>query len=208
MTRSVRTPRKAKAAQQDASPLPLTQRETERLELEQLIARCGRGDEGAFSELYDRTSAKLYGVALRILKDRGAAEDALQETYFNVWGAAGRFSTDGASPITWLVTIARHRAIDRLRRSRHGDNVPIGAAALAVPTAAPGPEAQAAASSERRRVEACMGELPKDRAALVRAVYLDGDSYAQLAARHKVPINTMRSWMRRALISLRACLAR
>jgi len=179
-----------------------------RAELDALIARCGLGDRRAFCDLYDRTAPKLYGVALRILQDRGAAEDVLQEAYVKIWAGAGRYLPGAASPMTWLITITRNAAIDRLRRAGGQAAQPMGEDAMAVPSPVPGPEALAVAASERARLAACLDDLPADRAAAVRGAYLDGETYATLAERHGVPLNTMRTWLRRALIALRECLSR
>ena len=179
-----------------------------RAELEKLIEGCARADRAAFSALYDRTSGKLFAVALRVLKDEAAAEGALQEIYIKVWRGAERFRPGGPSPMSWLITIARNHAIDRLRARASGAMLPMGERALAVAEPRPGPAAQAEAAGERARLASCLGELPQDRAAAVRAAYLDGETHATLAERHGVPLDTMRTWLRRALIAIRECLTR
>ena len=183
-----------------------------RAEIEALIARTALGDRSAFARLYDRTSAKLFGVCLRVLGDRSAAEDALQEVYVKVWHGAGRYRANGLSPMTWLIAVARHHAIDRRRARERRDPLATGGApveaAHALPDRAPGPEARVVAASEAERVLRCMGELDRAHADAVRGAYLEGHTYAALAERHGVPINTMRSWMRRSLIKLRECLGR
>lgn len=177
---------------------------TGREEIEALIARVALGDRAAFRALYAATSAKLHGLLIRILKDPAEAEDVLQDVYVKIWSHAGRYAANGLSPMTWLITIARNAGIDRLRaRARIAPDAPPDA-----PDPAPGPEATAVAASEARRIAACLGELEADRAAAVRGAYLDGLSYDALAERHAVPINTMRTWLRRSLIRLRECLAR
>jgi RNA polymerase sigma-70 factor (ECF subfamily) len=179
---------------------------TTRDDLEQMILRVAMHDRKAFQALYAATSAKLFGVILRVLKDRAAAEDVLQDVYVRLWqGGAATFTAAAASPISWLATIARNRAIDRLRRtkpSRPLDEAP------ETHDPAPGPEDLAIASSERARIDGCLAELPPDRSAAVRAAYLDGDTYADLAQRFDVPLNTMRTWLRRSLMSLKDCLTR
>lgn len=179
---------------------------TTRADIEDMIHRIALHDRSAFEGLYSATSAKLFGVILRVLKDRAAAEDVLQEVYLRLWqGGAETFATGRASPISWLVTIARNRAIDRLRRlkpSRPLDDAP----EIADP--ALGPEDLTIAASERARIDACLGELKPDRAAAVRGAYLDGETYADLAKRHDVPLNTMRTWLRRSLMSLKDCMTR
>ncbi|SHI53021.1 sigma-70 family RNA polymerase sigma factor [Wenxinia saemankumensis] len=179
---------------------------TDSSDIEALISRCALRDRAAFAALYDATSAKLFGVCLRILRDRGRSEDALQEAYVKIWANAERYRPGGARPMTWLITIARNAAIDAVRRRRE-DSAAEGAAESLVDQAAT-PEGAALDRDEARRVVACMGELPEDRRAAVRGAYLGGQSYADLAEAAGVPINTMRSWLRRALITLRECMAR
>ncbi|GAA5067327.1 sigma-70 family RNA polymerase sigma factor [Roseibacterium beibuensis] len=176
-----------------------------RAELEALIARVALGDRAAFSALYDATSAKLFGTCLRVLKVRAEAEEVLQEVYVLIWQKADRYQVTGHSPMTWLITLARNRAIDRLRARKPSTEIDD---ALPLADAAPGPEAKAVAAGEARRVVACMDELKADRAAAVRGAYLDGMSYADLAERHAVPLNTMRTWLRRSLQQLKECLSR
>lgn len=175
-------------------------------QIEDLIARVALRDREAFDMLYDATSAKLFGVCLRVLKNRGEAEDCLQEVYLRIWNKADRYAVTGHSPMTWLITIARNIAIDRLRSRRQGELDMDEALDIAEPSA--GPEALAIARSEARRINACLDELPEDRAGAVRAAYLDGAAYKDLAARYDVPLNTMRTWLRRSLMSLKECLAR
>lgn len=175
-------------------------------DLEHWLARTAQGDRAAFQALYQHTSAKLFGLHLRILKDRAEAEDALQEVFVKIWHGAGRYRANGYSPMTWLITIARNHAIDRLRRREAGHDGIESAAELS--DARPGPEAQAVARGERARLEGCFDELEGDRAEAVRRAYLDGETYAALAERFSVPLNTMRTWLRRSLLKLRECLER
>ncbi len=179
---------------------------TTRDDIEKLIANMALGDRAAFAALYDATSAKLFGVTLRILNNRSEAEDALQEIFIKVWKNADRYQATGNSPMTWLITIARNHAIDiiRARKTAGGDMDDIAA----LPDAAPGPEASAIASSERAQIDGCLDELKPDHAIAVRSAYLNGDTYADLAARFDVPLNTMRTWLRRSLLKLRDCLSR
>ena len=176
----------------------------EREQIEAWIARVALGDRSAFEALYAATSAKLYGLLIRVLKDEAEAEDVLQDVYVKIWHNAGRYAANGLSPMTWLITVARNAGIDRLRaRPRLGPAEPAEA-----PDPAPGPEAAAIAAGEARRIAACLGELEPDRAAAVRGAYLNGLSYEALARRHAVPLNTMRTWLRRSLLRLRECLSR
>ncbi|SMX44829.1 sigma-70 family RNA polymerase sigma factor [Maliponia aquimaris] len=183
---------------------------TTRADIEDLIARTALRDRAAFAALYDATSGKLLAICLSVLKDREEAEDTLQEVYLRVWNKAGRYAVTGHSPMTWLITLARNIAIDRLRARRRatGDRAETETETDSLPDARPGPEAATIAASESRRIVDCLGQLPDERAEAVRAAYLEGDSYADLAQRFAVPLNTMRTWLRRSLQSLRECMSR
>jgi RNA polymerase sigma-70 factor (ECF subfamily) len=177
-----------------------------REEIESLIGSVALGDRKAFQSLYDATSAKLLGVCLRILKDRAAAEDAMQDSYIKIWKNADRFAVNGYSPMTWLITIARNTAIDKLRATKSTADI----ADFTDTIAASGPtaEGQVIAAAEARRVSACFNELDPDRSAAIKGAYLDGMSYTDLASKFDVPLNTMRTWLRRGLIALRECLSK
>jgi RNA polymerase sigma-70 factor (ECF subfamily) len=179
---------------------------TNRDHIEELIGRVSLGDRAAFGALYDATSGKLFAVCLHVLKNRPEAEDTLQDVYLRIWHKADRYAVTGHSPMTWLITVARNMAIDRLR-ARKSNDVDLDSAGE-LPETGPGPEAVSIAASEQRRISACFRELPADRADAVRAAYLDGATYQALAERFDVPLNTMRTWLRRSLIALKECLTR
>lgn len=176
-------------------------------EIATLIVRISLRDRAAFDRLYLLTSAKLFGTCLRVLRNRAEAEEALQDVFVKIWLKADRFAVTGQSPVSWLMAIARHHSIDRLRARRETAGG-IDDLALEVRDPAAGPEALAVAAGERRRIDGCLDELDGDKAGAVRGAYLDGDSYADLAARHGVPLNTMRTWLRRSLMRLKECLER
>ena len=175
-------------------------------DITKLIVRTSMKDRGAFDLLYRHTSAKLFGVCLRVLNDRAEAEDALQEVYVKVWRNAEKFAPSRYSPITWLVAVARNHSIDRLR-ARMPEAVELDEAEE-VSDDAPNPERATMAASERRQIDGCLDELEEARADAVRGAYLDGMSYQDLARRHDVPLNTMRTWLRRSLMKLKECLER
>lgn len=180
---------------------------SDRQKIEQLIAKVALQDRAAFSQLYARTSAKLFGIILRVLNNRAEAEDVVQDVYVKIWHNAGKYQVNGFSPMTWLITIARNAAIDAKRRK--GRSASDGDAMLdQMADPAPGPEALAVAASDRDQLGACLEELEQARAEAVRRAYLYGDSYAELADHFDVPLNTMRTWLRRSLIKLKECLTR
>ncbi len=181
--------------------------DAQRLKLEEMIARVALGDREAFDALYEATSAKLHAVCLSVLKDRPEAEETLQEVYIRIWQNAARYAANGLSPMTWLITIARNRSIDRLRaRNARPATAPEGAA-VQVPSGEPGPELAAIRAQERRMLDECLSKLQEPQANAVRAVYLEGVTYADLAKREGKPINTVRSWLRRSLLRLKDCVS-
>jgi RNA polymerase sigma-70 factor (ECF subfamily) len=174
-------------------------------EVEAMLARIALGDRAALSQLYAATSAKLFGITLRVLDDRPEAEDALQEIYVKVWHNADRYRANGLSPMTWLITVARNHAVDRLRARRARRQDPLDEAAE-LADLGPNPEETAMAASLRGAVENCLRTLDPDRAEAVRRAYIHGDAYADLARRYGIPLNTVRTWLRRSLLRLRECL--
>jgi RNA polymerase sigma-70 factor, ECF subfamily len=182
--------------------------EARRRQLSAAIRRVAGGDRAALRLVYDETAAKLFGVCLRILNDRSEAEDVLQEVYLNVWRKAGAFDEARASPITWLVAIARNRAIDRVRSGAVARlSAPIEAAD-AVPDPAPLAAETLEAAQESSRLYSCLDELELRQSTAIRAAFIDGLTYEELAERQNVPLGTMKSWIRRGLAKLRACLER
>lgn len=164
------------------------------------------GDRAALALVYRQTSAKLYGVCLRILHDQSEAEDVLQEVYLTVWRRAGAFDpAHGVSPITWLAVMARNKAIDRLRVSKAHLSRPLELAAEAPDPAPLAPEALVQAEAGRR-LHDCLGQLEPRHADYIRAAYFSGTTYATLAESAGAPLGTMKSWIRRALLRLRTCL--
>lgn len=168
-----------------------------------LLGRIAAQDREAFRALYAAASAKLFGTLLRILGNRSEAEDALQEVFTRVWLKAARFEPERGRAMTWLITIARNHAIDRLRARPEPQD---GEETDLIADARPGVEAGLIARGEARRVVDCLDRLEPDRAEAVRGAYLGGLSYQQLASRFGVPLNTMRTWLRRSLMRLKDCL--
>ncbi|MGN6667746.1 MAG: sigma-70 family RNA polymerase sigma factor [Trinickia sp.] len=173
--------------------------------LVQLLVQTSAGDQAAFTELYRLTSSKVFGVCLRMLRDRGAAEDMLQEVYVAVWRRAQTFDPSRASAITWLVTLARNRTIDRLRQHRESP-LDDDASDADIVDESPSPAALAERSQRRQRLEHCLEQLGAAQRDAVREAFFSGATYSELAQRAKVPLGTMKSWIRRSLMQLKGCL--
>ncbi len=169
-----------------------------------LIQSTAAQDRAAFRELYSVSSAKLMGVLLRILNNRAESEDALQEVYTRVWLKAGRFDATKGRGMTWLIALSRNLAIDRLRQ--RPDHVSDDDAMAAHADPAPRAELRMVAAGEARRINDCFATLEPDRAEALRGAYLTGLSYSDLAAHYGVPLNTMRTWLRRSLQKLKECM--
>jgi RNA polymerase sigma-70 factor (ECF subfamily) len=178
----------------------------DRARLIRALERVAGGDAAALEDLYRRTSAKLFGVVVRILGDRSEAEDVLQDVYITIWNRAGSYdATRGVSPITWLATVARNRAIDRARARGLRQTKPLEAAAEVAdtePLAFVGLES----TDEARRLQACLDALDAKQANAIRTAFFDGVTYEALAARLGAPLGTVKSWIRRGLAGLKACL--
>lgn len=182
----------------------MTDADESRQLLDDLLVAVARHDRRAFEVLYRRTSAKLFGICVRMLPQRSDAEDVLQEVYVTVWRKAALFDGQRASPITWLVMIARNKCIDRLRVGgveRHQE--PIEFHEL---LSEHGPADSAEVHSEQRRLNLCLSGLEERQRQVIRTAFFEGCTYDELASRTGVPLGTMKSWIRRSLLRLKACL--
>lgn len=164
--------------------------------LERIVAR----DERAVADLYDAHSRLLYGLILRIVRDRSEAEEVLQEVFVQVWTRAETYNVGLGSPAAWLVRIARNRAIDRLR----ANNVRLRAVESApLPEAAVSPETQAALSEQQRAVARALDALPADQRMLIEQAYFTGLTQSELADRFGLPLGTVKTRIRAGMIALR-----
>lgn len=172
-----------------------------------LINRVAMGDRAAFAALYQATSPRLFAICLRVLKDKSDAEEALQEIYVKVWQRARTFATGAGAPLTWLSAIARNHAIDIIRARKPAADTIDDSFDIADETIAT-PERHALLKDEGRRIDNCMRELEAAHAQAIRQVYVEGLSYLELAERLQIPLNTVRTWLRRSLLKLRECMQR
>ena len=173
-----------------------------RSQLAAALARVAGGDRAALQLVYRDTVGEAFWRLPPYLTRQGEAEDVLQDVYMTVWRRAETFDPDRASPITWLVAIARNRSIDRLRSSAKARRMQPIDDAFEVSDGAPSALAQVESGEEHRRLMDCLGELEPRHAAAIRSAFLDGATYEELAQRVDVPLGTMKSWIRRSLMRL------
>ena len=175
-------------------------------DLSNLLSRIATRDAAAFAALYKQTNAKLYGVVARILTRGDAAADALQEVYVRIWEKAGEFDPLKGSPLAWMATIARNRALDEVRRVRpiSLEDQPEGFEPAAE-------EIDPLAARERSEVLTalvdCLKALDEEKRAIVLLAYYRGSSREALAKRFGRPVPTIKTWLHRSLAQLRDCLA-
>jgi RNA polymerase sigma-70 factor, ECF subfamily len=174
-------------------------------EVSGLLASVAKRDEAAFERLYEATSAKLFGVVLRILKRQDLAEEVIQDAYIKIWNSAGQFNPDLSSPITWMASIARNRAIDVVRK-RSEISIEEEPAAMDVASDTPDPLARKDMTEELKRILECVGQLEPQRQRLVLLAYYNGWSREQLAQKFDTPLNTVKTWLRRSMLEIRECL--
>ena len=173
----------------------------------ELIRCVAAGDQQALASLYDSTSRAIYGLLLRILSDAGAAEEVLLDVYAQVWRQADGYSERRGSPLAWLVTIARSRAIDRLRRSRQERELsaPLEAASQRAAGGASA-EDEAAAGETRAAVRAALHALPPEQREVIELAYYSGMSHSEIAAARGLPLGTVKTRTRLGMARLRETL--
>jgi RNA polymerase sigma-70 factor (ECF subfamily) len=171
-----------------------------------LLAACARRDQRSLSQLYELTSAQLFGVALRIVRREDWAEDVLQECYLRIWNHAPDYRAGLAAPMTWMTSIVRNRCLDWLRRPKFEVSDEDGAIAESTPAADEGPLALLERAGEAAGIARCLQGLEaKQRQAIMLAFY-DGLSHAEVASHLREPLGTVKTWVRRGLLRLRSCL--
>jgi RNA polymerase sigma-70 factor, ECF subfamily len=177
--------------------------------LRHLMARVALRDRAAFERLYRATSAHLFSVSLRVLRDEGRADEVLQEAYVSIWQKAASYQPEVATPMTWMINIVRNRAIDALRASRkeRDSTIELNEEAMDVAADASGdPHALFDESLVKTRINECMLALaPAQRQALALAYYR-GMVHTEIAESLNAPLGTVKSWVRRGLDQLKSCL--
>lgn len=171
-----------------------------------LLARVAAGERSAFEALYRTSSGSLFGICLRVLADRGQAEEALQEAYVSIWNKAAQFDPSRASASAWLGSIARNRSIDRLRADTVARTSVSADFAEHIATDAASPVDEAEAAGDRSRLDECLRRLDARQRSLIRNAFFDASTYEELAHQIQAPLGSVKSWIRRGLMQLRACL--
>lgn len=162
-----------------------------------LISRCAIQDQAAFEALYQEASGPILGVLMQMLPDRSTAEDCLQEAFLQIWHKADQYHQGKGSVFGWMVTIARYRAIDCIRKARPTvelDETQIGLADIP------------AFSGDEKRLQECLAQLPPDSAELILKSFVAGYTQSELSTSSQTPLGTVKSWIRRGLALLKQCL--
>ncbi len=178
------------------------------LQLAELLAQCSLKNHNSFNRLYKLTAAKLYGVALRILRRQDWAEEVLQECYVNIWNHAGDYAMAKSAPLTWMTSVVRNRCLDWLRRPRtEATGEQYDVAVEAWQDDAPGPMEQLMASTEAAALARCLQQLEAKQRQSIMLAFFNGLSHSELASHMKLPLGTVKTWVRRGLERLKGCLS-
>jgi RNA polymerase sigma factor (sigma-70 family) len=183
------------------------QRRQRSARLADLLARTALSDQQAFAELYRLTSPHLYAVALRILRVSGPAEEVLQESYVNIWHHAGSYVAAKSQPLTWMTSIVRNRCLDQMRR-REVDTVAIDDEdpGMMLADDRPSPIDLLLSSADALAVRSCVERLEAGQKQAIALAFYQGLSHSELASHLRQPLGTVKSWVRRGLEHLKACL--
>ncbi|PIG07450.1 RNA polymerase sigma factor [Comamonas sp. 26] len=181
-------------------------------DLMDLLDRVAARDEAALKQLYDQSASRLYGLALRIVSNKEWAEDVLQESFLGIWRNAGTYRDSLSPPMAWMGMVVRSRALDFLRRRRAERlhlNVPIEDMEELLPdNDGKSPLQWAQASEQAAALHQCLQRLEQAQRQVVSLAYLKDLSQSELASSLKLPLGTVKTWMRRSLEQLRKCMAR
>ncbi len=174
--------------------------------LRKLLVASANKDKQAFAHLYEATSSKLFGLLLRIVIRHDIAQECLQEVYLKVWNNAGHYKPYTASPLTWMSSIARHQAIDLLRRNRR-EVVEADSHGMAEQVALDGaPELHVSANAQGAQLDQCLRQLKSEQRQLFVLAYFKGLTHVELAQQTMLPLGTVKTWIRRGLETLKRCM--
>jgi RNA polymerase sigma-70 factor (ECF subfamily) len=177
--------------------------------LQELLAAAARHDSAsvaAFATLYQLTGAKLFSVALRILRREDWAEEVLQECYVSIWKHCADYQLQLSAPMTWMTSIVRNRCLDLLRRPNLEDPTDDDGAFDAFESTEPGPLSELERNTEAAAIARCMGALEEKQAAAIRMAFFDGLTHVELAEKLQQPLGTVKTWVRRGMMKLKECL--
>ncbi len=166
-----------------------------------------RGDQSGLAELYDRHSRLVYSLALRILRDQGDAEDVVQEVFAQLWRQASRFDVARGNLAAWMVTLARTRALDALRRRNVRPKLAADAEAPDRADETPGADVQIVWASRAEEIRRALDTLPLLQRIAIELAFFDGLTHSEIAEQLEVPLGTVKTRVRQGLLRLRDCLA-
>lgn len=174
-------------------------------EIEEALMACAGGDRAALRLIYESEAPRMIGVAQRMLKRRALAEEAVQDSFVLIWRHASRFDPARGAGLSWVYTILRNRTLSILRDERRTEpsEAPV---TEAVASEEDDPETAMAKSSDAKALHACLDSLPAERRRLVLLAFAEGLTHGEIAGRVRLPLGTVKSWIRRSLASLRECL--
>ncbi|MCV7402361.1 ECF RNA polymerase sigma factor SigK [Mycobacterium fragae] len=175
-------------------------------DLDALLRRVARRDADAFAAFYDQTRARVYGLIVRVLRDAGYSEETTQEVYLEVWRTADAYESAKGSALSWLMTMAHRRAVDRVRAEQAASQRESRYGAANVESSSDVVADSAIAGDERRRVVECLGGLTDAQRQCIEMAYYGGLTYAEVSQRLAANLSTIKSRMRDALRALRNCL--
>ncbi len=175
-------------------------------DLDELLRRVARQDVDAFATFYDQTRARVFGLVTRVLRDPGYSEETTQDIYLQVWRSADTYNPAAGSPLSWLMTIAHRRAVDRVRSEQSASQRDARYGAANVEPPSDHVADSVIRSDERRQVTDCLGSLTDTQREAIQLAYYDGLTYVQVSERLSANLATIKSRMRDAIRGLRRCL--
>jgi RNA polymerase sigma-70 factor (ECF subfamily) len=171
-----------------------------------LLSRTGLGDRVAFADLYECTKSKLFGVSLRIVRERHLAEEVLQDSFVRIWNHAGDYATAKSAPLTWMTAIVRNRSLDLVRRPNLEVADEDDFFAMHFEDESPQPDAQLASQRDQARVHNCMRGLEGEQQKAIGLAFYQGLSHSEVAEKLGKPLGTVKTNIRRGLLKLKTCI--